>query len=153
MTWALMSDESVFAQELARFADGCQRRSLKMKARKQIAVLKFPALAETTINEKHGEVTIASRRHGIKPVRVSLVNRLPLLERWLRQGKVQIEDLSECFHEARTLKNVPRLLGFEEHPAFKNIKRMPTWAVRKALSEVLYHCDFEKLHQQKAGER
>ncbi len=47
---------------------------------KSIARLRFVVVVETTIENKHARVTMARRKHTIGPVRVSLSNRLLMLD-------------------------------------------------------------------------
>ena len=88
ITWRLMQPGSSFSMGLDAFIEGASRSSLPVSVQLQIAVFRFPPIVETTIEEKHARVALARRRHHIGPTRVSLSNRMPLLQRWLRKGQV-----------------------------------------------------------------
>ena len=109
----------VFLDSLKAFADGAAFNALPQAFLKQVAVYRFVPVVETTIEEKHARVALSKKRHHIGPVRISLSNRLPLLERWLLRRHVSGEKLLEKFAISRSLKQVPHLLGVEDHPALE----------------------------------
>ena len=53
---------------------------------KDVARLRFIIVVETSIESKHARVSLARRTHTIGPVKVSLSNRLPLLDTILFLG-------------------------------------------------------------------
>lgn len=90
-----MQPNSLFATELGKFIDGTPRASLHESVRRQIAAFRFVSCAESTIEGKHAKVALANRSHFVGPERVSLSNRLPMLERWLRAGHATSHELLE----------------------------------------------------------
>eukprot|EP00972_Heterocapsa_arctica_P037835 5569566-Heterocapsa_arctica.AAC.1 len=88
LTWKLMRPGSFFREGLELFIAGTLRRDLPQPFLQQVASFRFPAAVETTIEEKHARVSMAKRCHHVGPVRISLANRLPMLERALRSGSL-----------------------------------------------------------------
>ena len=82
-TVRLLRRGSPFRLDLERFAGGAARRILGREFREEVAIRRFFFSGESVIEEKHRYVSQASAKHWIAPVRVSLSNRLPMLERWL----------------------------------------------------------------------
>jgi hypothetical protein len=121
-TWKLLRPGSYFAEDMALFCNGASRSDLREASKKQVARFRFPSAVETTIEEKHARVAIARKAHHLGPVRASMANRLPMLERLLRRGHINIRELLECFEQARSLHSVPGLLGLELHPRLLGIR-------------------------------
>ena len=105
ITWQLLNPSSHFRRYLERFVDGESLDSMPRWFRRRVARFRFLIVVETTIEVKHSKVTAARKCHYIGPTRVSLVNRLPLLERWLLRGHVDILDILSNFTRARKLRN------------------------------------------------
>ena len=114
---AALLQPGAFIDALKSWVDGASFSSLPLTFQEKVAELRFIPIVETTIEEKHARVSLAKSRHHIGPVRVSLANRLPLLERWLKRGQVSAAKLLECFNQARSLKAVPALLNIDDHPS------------------------------------
>ena len=102
---------------------------------------------ETTVEEKHARVSVGRKSHNNAAVRVSLANRLPMLERQLSAEKLDPLRLLQCFQEARSLKNCPALLGIEGHPGLANLKGIKPAKLRRPLCDVIYRCDLEGLYR------
>lgn len=75
-TWELMRPGSAFLAELHRFQNGHPRWECLPVFTNEVASTRQWASVETTIEEKHGRVSLASRGHQIGSVRVSLANRI-----------------------------------------------------------------------------
>ena len=98
------------------FIAGRPRRELPVECLLRIASFRFVPAVETTIEVKHQRVSLARRAHHIGGVRISLSNRLGMLQRWLAQEYITAQELSRAFNQTRSLKSVPYSLGFDEHP-------------------------------------
>ena len=146
-TWALLEPRGAFDLDLERLANGCARKDLRTSTRQQIAVLKFPPVVGTTIEAKHHKVSLAENAHGIGRVRVSLSNRLPMLERWLSRKVFGIDELLDAFESARAMKHIPAILGFERHPDLGNLTSMSAMSARRTIAQILYRCDMEHMHR------
>jgi hypothetical protein len=107
ITWSLMKPGSAFSQALDAFVAGAARSSLPVEFRMRIASFRFVAFVETTIEAKHARTSLARKAHHLGPVRISLANRLPFLERSIRTGHIEVEQLIQKFQQARHLADVP----------------------------------------------
>ena len=85
--------ETCFLDEIRRFAAGTPRDHLQPEVLQTMATWRFIPIAESSIESRHARTSIAWRRHWISPVRVSLSNRLGVLERGLRSGHIDVRDL------------------------------------------------------------
>lgn len=85
---AELMQPGLFRDGLEAFLQGAALRDLPLDFQLRVGTFRFVPVVETTIEEKHARVSLAKRRHHIGPVRVSLSNRLPLLERWILRGQV-----------------------------------------------------------------
>ena len=106
-------------------------------------------IVETTIEAKHKAVAMESIR-GMGPVRVSLSNRLPLLERHVRDDPRYLLRLVECFEEARHFKQIPMLLGLADHPSLQHLRRMRSSDLVQVLTRIIYRCDLYDVFHDKA---
>lgn len=143
ITQRLFSDTK-FVAELGRFCDGCPRGQLDADVLRTIAVWRFVPIVETTIEEKHSRLALQLKRHGVGPVRVSLTNREPLLERVFSASPIALEDLVREFGRARCIKDIPQLLNFENHPELERIPKTQSKLV-PALGKILYRSDLTSL--------
>ena len=84
----------------------------------QLATFRLTIVVETTIEAKHSRVAMSQRAHFIGPVRISLSNRLPLLERWLVRKQISMPELVQHFGAARSLARAATLLGLDRHPSW-----------------------------------
>ena len=133
---------------LLAFTSGTRRSDLPELVLKHIAVGRFVIIAESSIEGKHAAVSLDSQR-GIGPVRVSLANRLPLMESRMQQHPMYLHDLVECFHEARNFRRIPAIMGFENHPLlegrrFKHISEMVP-----VLAAIVYRCNLDDVFDDK----
>ena len=104
LTWALFRPGSFFSNGLDKFIEGAGRADLPYPVQVLIAVYKFPPCAETCIERKHWEVSDELKKAThVGPVRISLSNRMPMLETWLATGKCTVDDLLAMFQKARSL--------------------------------------------------
>ena len=119
--------------------------------REQIIEGRFANMVETTIEEKHSRVTTARRGGFIGPVRISLANRLPMFERWIRRGTLKLPLFLKAFEQTREIVRAPFLFGIETHPllkgGFRRGKRKSSWSVRNALNKIIYRCDIDSMFQ------
>ena len=106
-----------------------------------LASWRFISVAESTIESKHAKVSLAEKSHPIGPTRVSLANRLPLLERLLLRGHADVQTVIRHFARARKLSAIPALLGFEKHPALRGVKKAS--ALRPVLAHIIYGTGLE----------
>lgn len=105
LTVRLMPREA-FVADLRRLASGVAYDTLSLAFREQVAVFRFIPTVETTVEEKHARVAQARKRHYISPVRVSMMNRMPLLERLILKQALDIPRFLQLFTEV----GKPRLL-------------------------------------------
>ena len=145
ITWRLLEPGCPFDMELDRFIAGTPRASLQHFALVVIAGFKFLPVCETTIEAKHGRVSLENRMKKLGPVRVSLANRLPMLEKWLTRGVFSLEDLLNKFEEARQLKATIHTLGIAQHPSMSNSSGMKSSHMRNRVGKMLYRCDLDNM--------
>eukprot|EP00959_Pyramimonas_sp_CCMP1952_P252441 5274399-Pyramimonas_sp.AAC.1 len=88
-----------------------------------------------------------SKRHVIGPCRVSLSNRLPLLERTLLKRPVVLLGLIQDLEQARSLKKIPSLLNFEDHPLFSKLRETSRSELVPFIASVFYHCDLKNTYR------
>lgn len=153
LSWELMRPQSAFSKALDDFIAGAPRRSLPDEVRRQIAAFRFVSAVESSIEGKHSRVALEQRNRHIGGMRISLANRLPMLERWLRIGHVTCRDLLECFVQARSLRRASVLLGIDQHPILSDerLEHSVFSTVGAAMSKVIYHCDLESMFRPKAS--
>ena len=147
-TWTYMRSESPFRQDLNRFCAGVPRSALSAQTLEEIAKLKFMPIAETTIEAKHQRVSLAKKKHSIGPVKVSLANRLPMLERMLLAQPAVLHPLLGMFASARNLCKVAEKLDFQGHPLLEALPDHPKpWQLKPALERIIYHTDLQSAHR------
>ena len=120
-----------------------------------VAALRFVIVVETTIEAKHAVVTAARRRHAIGPVRVSLSNRLQMLEKWIVHGHMTAEELVACFDRMRSLKSLMREFGFDLTPEVmqrrsvgsEQPRRLHHNFLRPVCIKVFYVCGVESMYR------
>ena len=105
-----------FRLDLERFVGGVPRHALGRELREEVAIRRFFYSGESIIEEKHRYVSQEASKHWIAPVRVSLSNRLPMLERWLAKGHLSLEELVECFALVRRVKKGCEAFGIDRCP-------------------------------------
>ena len=111
-----MNPSSEFSAQLNIFNAGRPRRTCSIDFRIEVAIRRFPPVNETTIEEKHAHVSLELKRHHIKAVRVSLSNRLHMLERFLELGRIDIRQFVANFAKARNMVQCAKLLGIDDNP-------------------------------------
>lgn len=148
ITTMLLKEGAPFRAELVKFIAGAALADLDSAFVRHVAVLRCIITVETSIESRHALVTLAKRKHPIGPVRVSLSNRLPLLERWLRRGHIDMGTIIECFTEARSLHKAAGLLNLDAHPCLMRIAdKSPTASkVHPWLTRALYNCSAESMY-------
>ena len=138
----------LFLDSLRAFANGQEFCQMPRDFQLRVAMWRFVPVVETTIEEKHARVALSKKRHHLGPVRISLANRLPLLERWLQRGHVSAQELLSAFEKCRSLKKLPFLLGVEDHPLLvDNYGAQKPAQMRVALAKVIYHCDLQSMYE------
>ena len=75
LTWKLLKPASKFILQLQAFVNGLARMECGVAFLEEVATCMLWPTAETTVEEKHGRVSTAKRKHYIALVRVSLSNR------------------------------------------------------------------------------
>ena len=137
------------------FRDGAELSATPQAFQQKVAELKFVICVETTIEAKHARVTkeIAMKASG--PVRVSLSNRLPLLERHLVRGHADLVDIVKCFDASRTLRSSVIALSFDQHPSLLAAHlrgRGATPYLHPVLVSVLYNVNLISMYGSKTRE-
>ena len=146
-TWRLLEPGAPFHVELDKLVGGAARDSLDEVAYLQeVATISFTPVVETTMEEKHGKVSLALKGHSIGPVRVSLSNRWPWLLRQRRRKHLDATALLDAFEKTTQLKQVPVLLGLDSHPRLVDANLKPS-ASKPILAELLYNCDVPGLYK------
>ena len=125
---------------------------------RMVAALRFVIVVETTIEEKHAKVTAARRRHCIGPVRVSLANRLPMLERWIHRGHMTADELLACFDRMRSLNSIVKEFSFELSPELAQRKSGAVQLSSRSLRDphtvctsIFYGCSIESMYRSLRG--
>ena len=144
VTWKLMKPGSWFHEELTQFIQGTLRSSCSVAFQIQIATWRFGSACETTIEAKHQRVSMSSKGKSLGPVRVSLANRMPMLQRNLLSGHYDGAELLQCFHFARNLKNLVKTFGLEDHPTLSG-RQLEYGDVARAI----YHATLPDLFSEK----
>ena len=145
MTWHLLRPGASFREELEKFAGGARRTDCSEEFLRQVAVFKLMPISETSIEGRHARVAMAMGKQSMGPVRVSLANRMGMLEtRLLRDEGFGQELLSE-FAAARSIKKIATMLNLEGHPLYTDldVKHTNVAALRPILTAMIYHCDLE----------
>jgi hypothetical protein len=145
MTWRLLRPGSQFGLDLKSFFEGELRMNLSRATLEEIATSYFWIVCETTIEEKHAR--LGRFNHSkLGPVRCSLSNRLPLLERLVAQGKMPITALTDAFDKARNFGDAAFNIGVDTFPRL--LKEKPNVGsndFRQCLIEAIYRVDTEHL--------
>ena len=113
---------------------------------------RFVPVVETTIEQKHAKLTKSRRKHGpIGPVRASLSNRLPALQKSLLLDQMDMGILLECFSKCRKTFQLPALFGVQDHTllnltdAHGRLLPMATTDLHTHMSQILYHADLDSM--------
>ena len=154
VAWRLLHPGSEFREELFKFARlGYRRRDLSEAFLLEIVKFRLISVVETTIEEKHRRVTLEQNIHHLGPVRISLANRLPLLERWLKKGVLDMKLLLRCFDTTRSIKQIAGCLGVEHHPSLLEVAKEKPSKVLPVLTKVIYGCDMYSSMRDKINEK
>ena len=144
-----LSPESLFRADLQKFVAGTRRSELSTVVKQEIAKLRFIYSAESTIEGKHAQVSLASRTVAIGPVRVSLTNRMHMLQCWLQCGHFTLEELVASFDKVRNLSTIASLLGLEQHPTIvhrlqdQRSGKLSQSAWRVVFAHIIYNVDLQ----------
>ena len=148
ITWKWLKPSSVLRADMVKFRNGTRRRDLSFEYQVEVGALKMIPVAETTIEEKHKQISEAAALNKIGPVRVSLSMRLLKLEAKLLKGQIPLDDLLDAFEECRELKRCVHTMHFEQHPIFAGrLDDMRPQQVRKEFAKILYRCDGVSMYQ------
>ncbi len=80
LTWVWLEPGTHLRKCLEEFVDGEQVVEVGVEFARAVARLRFVIVVESTMESRHARVTVSRRSHAIGPVRVSLANRLGLLD-------------------------------------------------------------------------
>ena len=143
-----------FRLELQRFVDGMPRQLCNDAFLSQLCIFRLFPVSETSIEAAHSRVALSSSKHHIGPVRVSLSNRLRLIEASIARDEEFGKQLLQCFSSARSLKTIAAELNLEGHPLWcgkdTKLNRLHTSQSRILLTAMIYHCDIEaRFHSMK----
>ena len=147
LTWKLLQEDAPFRRELQTFVDGKPRRELAAHALETIASFRYLFSAESRVEGKHGKVTVAAAYKRFLPTRVSLQNRLPLLEKWLASGQVSGDEFVESFAQVRSHRRAASKFGIQDHPSRGKGER--SW--RKVLEHAIYNTHLDGMFRSLAG--
>ena len=145
ITWQLLQPGSQFVNQLQDFADGRPRDQLSRRFLTEVAKYRFIPIVETTIEEKHARVSQGWRQHYISPVRVSLCNRMPMLERLILKEQIQVPELLEAFTSVRQLRLVPGLLNVETHHLLLDRSNLSSQYLRNIIMSIVYQTNLESM--------
>lgn len=153
LTWLWLHPGGTLRKQLQAYADTpALRVEIGQPFFRMVVRLRLVIVVETTMEAKHLRMTIARRCRHIGPVRVSLSNRLLLLERWLCRDQNHIEQVVSAFSKARSLRKACMLLGVDRHPALlgndKISRRGGTSALHTLLTSVFYHCNIMSVYRE-----
>ena len=154
-TFALLRPGTPFRRGLQQLVSGRELNQCDAGFLSEVASFRMVVSVETTIEAKHSRVAHAKKAHHLGPCRVSLSNRLPLLERWLTRGHLSLGSLVQAFEQTRCLKRAACLLGIEQHPALLEVGLRGRGAparLRPVLTQVVYGCDMESVFKPMRGQ-
>lgn len=140
-TWRLMQPGCIFRESLDKFLDDptFTRESLPSEFLFEVAVFALGMAPETLIEQRHAIATLALKKHFLGPVRLSLSNRLPMVERWIRLGFFDGLDLLNAFSKTRELMKAPDVFGVGLHPRISSVTHPAE--MRVGLTKVIYRCE------------
>ena len=155
ISWELLRRDSYFRRELECFISGSDIAQLSADFVRQIATFRFCIVVETTVEAKHSRVTSMRRQHAAGPVRVSLSNRLPLMERWLKRGQLDMVKLVHYFDQSRKIVEAAKLLNLEDHPCLVGFSESKGRGQKDSkvlywLTKVLYGVALESMYRSTA---
>ena len=149
ISWSWCQPASPQRCDLQRIIDGAARESLSPRFLAMLATMRFIPIVESCIESRHARVSLESVV-GLGPVRVSLSNRLPLIEARIASDPNFLSELAACCEEARDFKHVPTAMGFEEHPLLQTsrLKAPSDWV--PVLTQIIYRCALDDLFDDKS---
>jgi hypothetical protein len=139
LTWYYLQDGCEFRANLELFVEDLPLKETSLLFRMHIVIFRLMPCCETVIEAKHAQVAINQKRHPVGPVRVSLSNRLPMLERRLALQPSYITQFMECLNETRQFKQCLKLFDFASHPLIT--RKTLTRDFPMLLSHIFYQCD------------
>ena len=142
---------------IQKLVDGVDLRNLPDACRFAVCELCFVPVVETTIEAKHSRATLTKGLSKVGPVGLSLSNRAPMLERWLRTEACNLEEVLHHFNITCSMKGAVRAANLETHPAFQKKKETEsadrthlTRAMhrdhRQLMLRLLYQCDIDTMY-------
>lgn len=121
-TWKWLQPGGALRAHVDNFIAGSPRMSLPPWVLRLLAEFRFIIIVESSIEAKHSKVKLSSA-WKIGPVRISLANRLALIEQMISKDVQGIQLFCSYFEKARNIIRIPQLLGFERHPSLMNCGR------------------------------
>ena len=117
--------------------------------------LALTPVVETTIEGKHAKVALEPQGK-LGPVRVSLANRLELIESRLTLSPDTMQRLVRELHRTRSLRKIPALFSFADHALLRECipedkRRRPSYYAAPCAA-IIYRCDIHSLFQSYSGE-
>ena len=148
MTWRLLRPGAWFGEELIKFVEGyVQRMSLSKAFRCQLGIFRLWPTNETTVEEKHARLALAAISRRLGAVRISLTNRLIMMEHMLSMGWVKVTEIIHFFDKARRLTQCPQMFGLEAHPSLAELHNPHPVLLRKLFARVVYRTDLSCVFQ------
>ena len=163
-TWKWLAPGCGLRLQVEAFIGGVARMELEAFARRAIAEFRFIPVVESNIEGKHARVKNESA-WNLGPVRVSLANRLFMLERRFAANPESLRSFCEYFEQSRVINKIPGLVGFERHPALSlnrpdhrqhwttNIPRMTSIIYRVSIDDLFASYSSEHDHNKKMHEK
>eukprot|EP00969_Alexandrium_andersonii_P355244 15443955-Alexandrium_andersonii.AAC.1 len=134
MTRFWLSPGGPCRHEVNRFCNGTPRSDLSQLAQQELAKL-------FSLRSLKGALKLCAKMHG--PVAASAsIRGNAVLERMLRQTPECLPGLLQCIQRARTLSNIPSLLGIVSHPDVWQLQDQHNTKVVRLVSRIVYRCDW-----------
>ena len=148
LTFSLLQGGCDFRSALDEFCEGSARSDLSQLFLQVIAKFAFMPVVETTVESRHAKVALESQLR-LGPVRVSLANRLPLLENKIAREPELLQDLLKHFMHMRHLRCIPGIFNFQGHPHL--VERVPERSRPSAYlapcAAIIYRCNIDSLFE------
>ena len=142
VTWSLLRDGAPFRAGMDEFIAGKSRWLCGSAFTAQIGMFRLFPIAETTVESRHARVSLDEKKHPIGPVRVSLSNRMSMMEKKITHDPSYVQRLVEQFVTTRSMVNIAPALGLQRHPQLDGAPRHHS-SLRVLLGKVVYNCDLE----------
>lgn len=148
MTWRLLRPGAWFGEELIKFVEEyVPRMSLSKAFHCQLGIFRLWPTNEATVEEKHARLALAAISRRLGAVRISLTNRLIMMEHMLSMGWVKVTEIIHFFDEARRLTQCPQMFGLEAHPSLAELHYPHPVLLRKLFARVVYRTDLSSVFQ------